>query len=83
MKSDIRESLEVYKNPVKVIRQKCLDCCCGQRAEVDNCTVKKCPLYLWRMGKNPYRVKRTRNLSDEDKTALGTRLRESRLKKAA
>lgn len=35
----------------KAIRAKCLDCCCGQAIEVRLCTVKKCPLYRYRLGK--------------------------------
>jgi hypothetical protein len=42
--------------PVKAIRAKCIDCCCGQLKEVRLCTVRKCPLYLYRMGTNPFRV---------------------------
>lgn len=45
-------------NPVKVIRAKCLECCCGQASEVALCVCTDCPLYEWRFGKNPYRVKR-------------------------
>lgn len=39
--------------PMKAIRAKCLDCCCGQTKEVRLCPVKKCPLYLYRFGKRP------------------------------
>lgn len=35
----------------KAIRAKCLDCCCGQAIEVRRCTIKKCPLFPYRMGK--------------------------------
>lgn len=42
-------------NPTKVIREKCLDCCCGSANEVKLCTAERCPLWPWRMGKNPYR----------------------------
>lgn len=44
-------------NPTKVIREKCLDCCCGSANEVRLCTAERCPLWPWRMGKNPYRKK--------------------------
>ena len=39
--------------PIKAIRAKCLDCCCGQRKEVMLCPCGDCPLYLYRFGKNP------------------------------
>ena len=34
----------------KAIRLKCLDCCGGNRSEVRQCTVIKCPLWRYRMG---------------------------------
>lgn len=36
------------------IRAKCLDCCCGNSAEVRRCPVQACPLWVFRMG-NPSR----------------------------
>lgn len=35
----------------KAIRQKCLDCCCGQAHEVKKCTLTNCPLWNYRLGK--------------------------------
>ena len=35
----------------KAIRLKCLDCCCGQSAEVRKCPAIDCPLWRYRMGK--------------------------------
>ena len=45
-------------NPMRAIREKCLDCSCQQPMEVKECTVKACALHPFRMGKNPYRAKR-------------------------
>lgn len=39
--------------PVKAIRAKCLDCCCGSADEVRLCPCTDCPLYEFRFGKNP------------------------------
>ena len=39
--------------PIKAIRAKCLDCCCGQSNEVKLCPCTDCPLYPYRFGKNP------------------------------
>ncbi len=39
--------------PLKAIRAKCIDCCCGDRKEVRECSIKNCPLYPYRMGKRP------------------------------
>ena len=34
----------------KAIRLKCLDCCCGNHAEVRRCPATNCPLWRYRMG---------------------------------
>lgn len=34
----------------KAVRLKCLDCCCGNAAEVRRCDIKTCPLWAFRMG---------------------------------
>jgi hypothetical protein len=39
---------------LKVIRDKCLDCCAGQSGEVRRCTAVRCPLWPYRMGANPF-----------------------------
>ena len=35
----------------KAIRLKCIDCCCGNTAEVRKCPATHCPLWRFRMGK--------------------------------
>lgn len=35
----------------KAIREKCLDCCCGQSNEVRLCETYGCPLWSYRMGR--------------------------------
>ena len=39
--------------PMKAIRKKCLDCCCGSFTEVTQCAVKTCALYTYRSGHRP------------------------------
>ena len=39
--------------PMKAIRKKYLECCCGQVKEVRLCTVEKCALYEYRNGHRP------------------------------
>ena len=39
--------------PIKSIRAKCLDCCCGQRKEVKICPIEDCSLHPYRMGRRP------------------------------
>ncbi len=42
--------------PLKAIRAKCLDCSGFQPSEVRNCEIPECPLFSYRMGRNPRRV---------------------------
>ena len=35
-------------SPREAIRAYCIVCSCEQKAEITNCTVKSCPLYLYR-----------------------------------
>ena len=44
---------QMLLTPVKAIRAKCLDCCCGHPSEVRICTAKNCSLFPYRMGKRP------------------------------
>ena len=37
--------------PLKAIRAKCLDCCCGSSNEVRLCPTVECSLYPYRFGK--------------------------------
>lgn len=53
--------------PVKAIRAKCLDCCCGQLAEVRLCPSDNCPLWPYRMGKRP---KISPDTADEEKREI-------------
>lgn len=42
----------------KAIKAKCLDCCGFQKEEVKQCTCVVCPLWPFRLGKNPYKKKK-------------------------
>ncbi len=63
--------------PLKAIRLKCLDCCCGSPKEVKLCTVEKCPLHSFREGHNPYIEKR--ELTEEQREAAAARLAQGRI----
>ena len=43
----------LFDTPIKAIRAKCIDCCCGSYKEVRLCTVIDCALYPYRMGRRP------------------------------
>ena len=44
---------KLYKTPIKAMRAKCIDCCCGSHKEIKECTVIDCDLYPYRMGRRP------------------------------
>ena len=48
-----RQVLMKLKTPMKAIRAKCIDCTLGQLQDIRECTVKKGPLYPYRMGRRP------------------------------
>ena len=66
-------------SPLKAIRLKCLDCCLNQSNEVRDCTATNCPLHPFRFGKNPF-TQRGKNLTDEQRKAIGERLKNSKNK---
>jgi len=49
--------------PLKAIRAKCLDCSAWQMSEIRNCNIVGCPLFVFRMGKNPKRAGIGRRIS--------------------
>lgn len=44
------------RNPMNAIRRKCRECAGGSFQEIENCTSSTCPLFAFRLGKNPYRL---------------------------
>ena len=60
------------QNPLKAIREKCLDCCCGNATEVRKCVSIDCALWPYRMSTNPFRKKR--ELSSAEKRERAERL---------
>ena len=67
---------EKAMTPLKAIREKCLDCSCGNATEVARCTFENCPLWPMRMGKNPYR--KTVQYTEEEKQEIAQRLANGR-----
>ena len=60
--------------PLKAIKMKCLDCCCGQANEVKLCPVTDCTLYPFRFGKGA-----KREPTDEQRAELSERMKRTRL----
>lgn len=65
-------------NPVKAIRAFCVECFGGLNSEIKKCQSIDCPLFPFRMGKNPYRTKR--EMTQEQKEAAAERLAKARKK---
>ena len=79
---DLRELGFVKKSIMKVIRDKCADCCGSDlskprnvQKEIAACTAIRCPLWLYRMGSNPM-VKR--EMSEEQRQEARERLARAR-----
>ena len=51
------DDIHLY-TPMKAIRRRCLDCCCGSSQEVSLCLVHSCSLHPYRFGRRPGVVKR-------------------------
>lgn len=54
--------MEKHLTALKAIRAKCIDCYCGNKTEVRKCTSEGCPLFVYRMGHNPYRKKNKQSI---------------------
>lgn len=67
---------EVITSPLKAIRAKCIECSNNMLGEIKECTVTGCPLWPFRMNKNPYR--QTREMTEEQKEALRDRMKKAR-----
>ena len=65
--------------PMKAIRAKCLDCCCGSSEEVKLCPCEKCSLWVYRLGTNPFIQKR--EYTEEDRQKMRERLAANLAKK--
>lgn len=60
-----------FKPLLRVIREKCIDCMCGYVLEVKKCPSDDCPLWPYRMGHNPYKVKARKDTAEEAETENG------------
>ena len=68
------------KNPVKAIREHCIECMGGWESEghlkrITECASSNCALYDFRFGKNPHH---TQNLTAEQRKERGDRLKFAR-----
>lgn len=66
-------------SPQKAIVNFCVSCMGYHKGWVKECTATTCPLYEFRLGKNPYR--KTREYSEEELQELKDRAKKAREKK--
>ena len=69
-KEEFDQEVKENTNVLRAIRLKCYDCSSYQSNEVRDCIVNNCPLYPFRLGKNPFRKK---ELSEEKRNELRER----------
>ena len=69
-KEEFDQEVKENTNVLRAIRLKCYDCSSYQSNEVRDCIVNNCPLYPFRLGKNPFRKK---ELSEEKRKELRER----------
>ena len=70
----------IPKTPIKAIRAKCLDCCCGSSMEVKSCTKgpqakHPCSLFPYRLGTDP---KRKRAYTPEQRARMAESMKMGR-----
>ena len=63
----LHEPAEPITSPLKAIRANCVDCMGGHARLVSSCELVDCPLWPYRMGKNPFH---TRKMTDEQRQRL-------------
>ena len=66
-------------SPLEAIKDFCMECCGYQRDEVKTCSAPMCPLYEFRLGKNPYR--KTKDYTEEELEKLRERIANARASK--
>ena len=67
---ELAKGINTKRSLLRVIKLKCLDCCCGSLDEVRNCPcANTCFLHPYRLGKNPFKPE----LTDEQRKKLSDR----------
>lgn len=69
---EFKKEVSENTNVLRSIKLKCLDCSTYNINEIKECPVKNCPLYPFRLGKNPFRK---RELSEEERNKLSERMK--------
>ena len=72
---EFNQEVSENRNVLRSIRLKCYDCSAYQINEVNNCNITTCPLFPFRLGKNPFL---RREMTDEEKKEIRDRLRKNK-----
>lgn len=74
------QKLGFEKKPIlDVLRARCVECCGGSLSEVRKCIAATCPSWPYRMGTDPFRVRR--EIGDEERDVMRERVRVARERK--
>ena len=63
------------QTPLQAIKKFCYECSGEDNKEVERCPSEKCPLYIYRNGKDPSKKK---TYTDEEKKAMSDRMKATR-----
>lgn len=74
---DFIKEVNDNRNVLRAVLYYCYGCSSYQLSEVKNCTVTNCPLYPFRLGKNPFRK---REVTDEERQKMRERLKQNKQK---
>lgn len=76
---NLRNGKPKSTSPLDAIKDFCMECCGYQRDEVKTCSAPMCPLYDFRLGKNPYR--KTKDYTEEELEKMRERIANARANK--
>lgn len=62
----IEQALSRVRNPLTAIRAFCVTCMGGHVSMIPGCTAPKCPLFAYRMGRNPHAKARGKTFQQID-----------------
>tara|TARA_Y100000310_G_scaffold339951_2_gene434234 strand:+ start:824 stop:1057 length:234 start_codon:yes stop_codon:yes gene_type:complete len=72
-----------YITPIKAIRHYYIECSGGSMKEVELCPIKRCELFAYRFGKNPFTKKRALSPTHKAKVMKNLVARSQKIQEAA
>lgn len=74
--SEVFFTVDKKQSPLNAIKEYCIRCSGDSYSEMKRCSSEDCPLFCFRLGKNPFRKKR--QLTDEQKARVAERFKQYR-----